>query len=1149
MQAKVTDYNTLQLNTVFANFENHKNFSFSGNCKSSSNVKITITGSISKDVSCESGNYNTTIDLSPLEDGEYPVEISGISDSSLISSYHLVKDIIPPDVASLVVDDGRGSFELTKSPLITWNKVSDLYGSGFDRYEICLGTNPGSCNIQNWVSTSQLNFYQYLAASLVRDQIYYVSLRAFDKAQNVSKIVSSDGFYEFRKLNLNIPEDLGMSYIEGEFYNDGGTYYIGRNGEGSLTGVFLNYLGSFLVSNATSYNSAVVSKNSRYVMYFEESINPNETESLWVFDSITKQKYYLSSSYSEMYNMVFNNSQTKAYFNKIDNGKCGIWSFNLQNYSFIKVAEVSDNTTCPYDFSISPDDSKIIYIAQKNSSITPEAYVVSEDGSNDQKVSGSIVAGGQVWRVGITNTKAIIHGDLETDNKYELWSVNFDGTSKTKISGAMVSGGGVYIFNTKWVLSADNSKVIFIADKTVDNVDELWSVNLDGTGLTKLSGVLVSNGDVQSLYSQSNNTIFQADKDTDTVNEYYLAKNDGSSLFKLHPALSAGGTAKIYFPETTTSDRLITFVSTNGTAAKELYSIKTDGTDLKVISVALGANDSISDIVRSYINDWVIYSVYNSSTYIKKIYRCNSDGSNTILLNDNSSGSLELFGITRDDKSLIVTDFDEDNFSEKVYFLDSVNFNKVLNGYYPSHPDGVIDNMELLPNNQLLLKNNCSLYEIKTNPMSNVDLLPWRQSNSCFDNIWTGNISNHVITSGDFETDTKKELFLIRNGNNTSKEKINSTVISSITTQAISNNRTHVVYIGDSVAAGQKELWYVNLLNTILNPIKLTGAIPTTLASTQNLTVRDQGDYAHITAPIDSGFSEVYRINLSTGARTKIHPNSVASFSSHYPSPSYEKLALCGSTSTGIREIRVAGATATSSLSIISGAAIDCNYVTPKFNPSESRIYYQYDKFSVLYFFSANTDASANYNVSSPIGLTKIYYDFGWVDDDWILILASIDNVAKYDLYKVKYDGSQYIKVNANTLTGTGISNVQIFREVNKIIYKASQDNINYKEIYATDITTNVNQKISHDLSSGQIISSYQLSKNKKFILYRVVNVDQSSPKWYKYDFTTQKVELIFSEYINAGDYLGDFIFNNNFDTGILSLRLNYKYYLHSITF
>lgn len=260
-------------------------------------------------------------------------------------------------------------------------------------------------------------------------------------------------------------------------------------------------------------------------------------------------------------------------------------------------------------------------------------------------------------------------------------------------------------------------------------------------------------------------------------------------------------------------------------------------------------------------------------------------------------------------------------------------------------------------------------------------------------------------------------------------------------------------------------------------------------------------------------------------------------------------MGFCGSYVAGIEEIRIADATGTTSLKVLEDPNPSCFYINLVFNASASRVYFQYNQFNVLYFFSANTDASGSYNIASLIGFDKVSSDYGWIHDDWILILAAIDDVNKYELYKIKFDGSEKVKVSGSLFQGTVVSDVQVFPEVNKVIYMAHQNYQNIKEIYATDITSNVNQKISHELGAGQMIADYQLARNKKYIIYRVVNMDLTQPRWYKYDFTTQEREVLFNDYNEEGDYLGEFIFNDSFNQGILSIRQNFKFNLFNVTF
>lgn len=80
----------------------------------------------------------------------------------------------------------------TGSLAANWSGFSDR-GSGLERYEWAIGTTPKAVDVRGWqaVGLSQVAVAPGLALRLGR--IYYVSVRAWDKAGNVSPVASSDG--------------------------------------------------------------------------------------------------------------------------------------------------------------------------------------------------------------------------------------------------------------------------------------------------------------------------------------------------------------------------------------------------------------------------------------------------------------------------------------------------------------------------------------------------------------------------------------------------------------------------------------------------------------------------------------------------------------------------------------------------------------------------------------------------------------------------------------------------------------------------------------------------------------------------------------------------------------------------------------------
>ena len=64
-----------------------------------------------------------------------------------------------------------------------------------------------------------------------------------------------------------------------------------------------------------------------------------------------------------------------------------------------------------------------------------------------------------------------------------------------KLSGEMQAAGDVGSF----IISPDESRVVYVADQQTDEVAELYSVPIGGGTATKLNGIMVGGGDVTSF--------------------------------------------------------------------------------------------------------------------------------------------------------------------------------------------------------------------------------------------------------------------------------------------------------------------------------------------------------------------------------------------------------------------------------------------------------------------------------------------------------------------------------------------------------------------------------------------------------------------------------------------------------------------------
>lgn len=105
----------------------------------------------------------------------------------------------------------------TSTLAANWDNATDS-NSGIVAYEISFGTSLGGTEIQNWTSTSNLNF-ESLPVSLIENQQYYANLRAINGAGLVSDFVSSDGviFLLLDSISTDTTSSIELNDLSSKF--------------------------------------------------------------------------------------------------------------------------------------------------------------------------------------------------------------------------------------------------------------------------------------------------------------------------------------------------------------------------------------------------------------------------------------------------------------------------------------------------------------------------------------------------------------------------------------------------------------------------------------------------------------------------------------------------------------------------------------------------------------------------------------------------------------------------------------------------------------------------------------------------------------------------------------------------------------------
>jgi Tol biopolymer transport system component len=134
----------------------------------------------------------------------------------------------------------------------------------------------------------------------------------------------------------------------------------------------------------------------------------------------------------------------------------------------------------------SPDGTKLMFTGDPEGDGDPGLYVVSAAGGAAVRVSAPglhVYYGTWHW----SPDGARICFTIDNAPGFALYAVNADGTGHVRVSGTMVAGGGVYPDQARSPWCAGSFRLLFEADKLVDDLYELFVVNADGTGLAKRS--------------------------------------------------------------------------------------------------------------------------------------------------------------------------------------------------------------------------------------------------------------------------------------------------------------------------------------------------------------------------------------------------------------------------------------------------------------------------------------------------------------------------------------------------------------------------------------------------------------------------------------------------------------------------------------
>ncbi len=155
------------------------------------------------------------IDLTSVPDGNIKLCLWGYYKKGVVldnlAVFEWIKDTVAPSLSgSLLEGDGYYS-STSRSPVINWPAATDEL-SGVDHYEVAMGTSPGATDTLSWLDLGNILFYYQENILLASGQTYYASIRAIDKAGNISTPLNGTGWYVDPSVPLSISTFNDMNF-------------------------------------------------------------------------------------------------------------------------------------------------------------------------------------------------------------------------------------------------------------------------------------------------------------------------------------------------------------------------------------------------------------------------------------------------------------------------------------------------------------------------------------------------------------------------------------------------------------------------------------------------------------------------------------------------------------------------------------------------------------------------------------------------------------------------------------------------------------------------------------------------------------------------------------------------------------------------
>lgn len=220
-------------------------------------------------------------------------------------------------------------------------------------------------------------------------------------------------------------------------------------------------------------------------------------------------------------------------------GTVELYSNSIDGGDWRRLSPDSTSTTFEsvFSFQVSPDSQFVAFTGDLETDGLPELFIVPSNGGSTHKVSGNLVAGGQVsniFKFSPDSSHIVFSAAKRVMGIYELFSVNitqypFDlnPVVTEQVTQNINTGGQV---STDFKISADSQRVVYSADVTNNDRFQLFSNSMAGDDLT-LMFFGMNEPDVRPLFDLSpdgQTVVYRADSEPSVYQLYSVPVTGGT---------------------------------------------------------------------------------------------------------------------------------------------------------------------------------------------------------------------------------------------------------------------------------------------------------------------------------------------------------------------------------------------------------------------------------------------------------------------------------------------------------------------------------------------------------------------------------------------------------------------------------------------